>query len=100
MIGDPATEVQFLQELADWVEQDQAPGVKELTVTASTTTPAPVSLTVAPFDPTLPPPNNDGLNSNYDYVGQESSYQPGSALWCEQEGPTLVCTGEMPDIEQ
>jgi feruloyl esterase len=100
VIGDPATEVQFLQELADWVEQDRPPGVKELAVTASTTAPALASLEVAPFDPTLPPPENDGLNSGYDYVGWESVYQPGRALWCEQQGPTLVCTDERPPTEE
>ena len=99
-IGDPATEVQFMQELVNWVETDQAPGVKELPVIASTAAAAPASHTVEPFDPTLPPPDNDGLNSGYDYVGRDSTYRPGSALWCSQQGPTLVCTGNRADGEQ
>jgi len=99
-LGDPATEVQFMQELVDWVENDTAPGVKELPVIASTSAAAPASLQVAPFDPTLPPPDNEGLNNNYDYVGRESSYEPGNNLWCEQQGPTLVCTGDQADGEQ
>ena len=97
--GDPATEVQFLDELVAWVEEAQAPGAKELPVTASTTEPAPASLTVAPFDPTLPPPDNEGLNSNYDYVGRDSAYQSNNALWCEQDGSNLACTGERLDAE-
>jgi feruloyl esterase len=91
-LGDPATEVQFMDELVDWVENDQAPGVKDLPVIYSSAENAPASLQVAPFDPTLPAPDNDGLNSNYDYVGRESDYQPGNALWCEQQGATLACT--------
>lgn len=95
-LGDPATEVQFMQDLVDWVENDQAPAVKELPVIASTAAAAPASLEVAPFDPLSPPPDNDGLNSNYDYVGQDTVYQPDNALWCEQNGASLVCrTGKV-----
>jgi feruloyl esterase len=100
VIGDPATEVQFLQELVEWVEQDQAPGVKELAVTAITMSPAPAALSVAPFDPSLPPPDNDGLNSGYDYVGRDSAYRPGSALWCEQKGLALTCSHERPAAQR
>ena len=89
-----------MQELVDWVENDQAPGVKDLPVIYSSAENAPASLQVAPFDPTLPAPDNDGLNSNYDYVGLDSDYQPGRALWCEQQGPTLVCSDNQADAAQ
>jgi hypothetical protein len=92
VVGDPETEVQFMQELADWVERGRAPGAKELAVTAKPTPPPLQSITVAPFDPTAPPPDNDGLNSDYDYIGRRSAYQPDNELWCEWRGPDIVCT--------
>jgi hypothetical protein len=96
VVGDPQTSVQFLQELTAWVESGRAPGAKVLPVTAKTTPPPLASITVRPFDPTRPPPVNNGLNSNYDYIGRDSAYQANNELWCEQRGPNLVCTHSRP----
>ena len=49
-------------------------------------------LTVQPFNPLLPPPRNNGLNSNYRYIGRISAYRTGNELWCTQRGPALVCS--------
>jgi hypothetical protein len=89
--GDPATSVQFLPQLTSWVEHRQAPGVLTLPVTAQTTGAHLSSLDVAPFDPLQPAPHNNGLNSNYDYIGAASDYQPGRQLWCNWQGPRLTC---------
>ena len=83
-----------MQELADRTESDEAPGAKTLPVIANTCATAPGSLDVAPFDPTLPPPDNDGLTGNDDCVGRDSAYEPGNTLRCEQQDPTLVCTSD------
>jgi hypothetical protein len=48
-----------------------------------------------PFDPTGAAPCNDGLNSNYRYLG-DATYRPSAALWCIQDGPTLRCTRRSP----
>jgi feruloyl esterase len=89
--GDPATTVQFMPQLVAWVERGEAPGAVTLPVTAQTTGAHLTSLTVEPFDPLKPAPHNDGLNSNYAYIGETSDYTPGHALWCSERGQTLVC---------
>jgi hypothetical protein len=91
VVGDPETSVQFMQELADWVERGRAPGAKTLPVTAKVTPPPVPRITVSPFDPTRPAPANTGLNSNYDYVGQHRVYRANNELWCAQQGTRLVC---------
>jgi hypothetical protein len=90
--GDPATTVQFMPQLAAWVEHGQAPGDIVLPVTAQTTGEHLNELTVAPFDPTRPAPHNNGLNSNYDYIGASSDYQKRNELWCSWDGPSLSCS--------
>jgi Tannase and feruloyl esterase len=80
--GDPATAVQFMPELVAWVERGEAPGTVTLPVTAQTTGAHLTSLSVDPFDPVKPGPDNSGLNSNYRYIGETSDYRPGNALWC------------------
>jgi hypothetical protein len=67
-----------------------------LPVTAQSTGTRLTSLTVAPFNPLTPPPRNNGLNSNYHYIGVTSAYQPGNELWCLQEGTKLVCSHHRP----
>ncbi len=94
--GDPASAPQFMDELTAWVEQDRTPGAKEIAVTSATTATPPASITVQPFDPTLPEPRNAGLNSGYDYIGEETAYQPDDQLWCDQRGRELVCGPERP----
>jgi feruloyl esterase len=94
--GDPATSVQFMQQLTNWVERGQAPAAISLPVTSQTTGVPLDALTVAPFNPLTPPPHNNGLNSNYHYIGQTSAYQPGNQVWCTQQGPTLVCSHHRP----
>ncbi len=89
--GDPATAVQFLPELKDWVENGKAPADIALPVTSQSTGNHLTELTVAPFDPTQPAPQNKGLNSNYDYIGATSDYQKGNGLWCKWEEQRLVC---------
>jgi feruloyl esterase len=76
--GDPATSVQFMQQLTSWVEHGQAPATISLPVTSQTTGIPLRTLTVAPFNPLVPPPHNNGLNSNYRYIGQTSAYRPGN----------------------
>jgi feruloyl esterase len=83
--GDPATVVDMMTPLVHWVRDGVAPGALSLPTDGS-------PVVVAPFDPTRPAPRNDGLNSNYHYVGYDSTYRPGTALWCRQDGPTLRCT--------
>jgi Tannase and feruloyl esterase len=94
--GDPATVIQFMPQLTDWVEIGRAPGAVELPVTAQTTGVPLSTLTVTPFNPLIPAPKNNGLNSNYDYIGKTSAYQPGNELWCMQQGQTLVCSHQRP----
>ncbi len=90
--GDPATNPQFMAQLVAWVEQGQAPGNVSLPVTSQTTgTPAPIA--VAPFDALGPVPHNAGLNSNYEYIGARSAYQPHNELWCHEQGTGLACSG-------
>jgi len=90
--GDPATTVQFMPELVAWVEHGQAPGEITVPVTAQTAGAHLTSLDVEPFDPLKPAPDNDGLNSNYRYIGKASDYRPGAALWCPEQGLTLICS--------
>ena len=90
--GDPATSVQLMPQLVDWVEHGQPPSILILPVTAQTTGDHLTELHVAPFDPTQPAPQNNGLNSNYRYIGASSDYQPGSALWCTWHEQQLTCS--------
>jgi hypothetical protein len=94
--GDPATVVELMRPLVDWVEHGQAPGAIDLPVTSQSTGTHLSTLTVAPFDPLAAPPRNNGLNSNYRYVGETSAYQPGNELWCIQRGTELVCSHKRP----
>jgi tannase/feruloyl esterase len=94
--GDPATGVQFMSQLTDWVENGRAPAAVVLPVTAQTTGLPLSTLTVTPFNPLITAPKNNGLNSNYDYIGKTSAYQPGNELWCVQQGQTLVCSHQRP----
>jgi Tannase and feruloyl esterase len=89
--GDPATMPELMDELADWVKNGNAPDQVTFPVTGQTTGTPLSSLTVRPFDPLEPAPRNDGLNSNYRYIGERSTYRPGRELWCEQHGQRLVC---------
>jgi hypothetical protein len=89
--GDPATTVQFMPQLVDWVEHGKAPGAMTLPVTSQSTGEHQTSLTVEPFDVQKAPPDNKGLNSNYHYVGEASVYRPGNALWCGERGAALTC---------
>ncbi|MFY9969106.1 MAG: tannase/feruloyl esterase family alpha/beta hydrolase [Roseiarcus sp.] len=90
--GDPATTVQFMPQLVAWVEHGDAPGDIVLPVTAQSTGEHLTELTISPFDPLKPAPQNNGLNSNYDYIGASSDYRKGNALWCSWDGPTLACS--------
>jgi len=90
--GDPATKVQFMPELVAWVEHGEAPGEITVPVTAQTAGAHLTSLDVEPFDPLKPAPDNDGLNSNYRYIGKASDYMPGNELWCPERGQTLTCS--------
>jgi Tannase and feruloyl esterase len=90
--GDPATTVQFMPKLVAWVERGEAPGAITVPVTAQTAGAHLTSLSVDPFDPLKPAPDNDGLNSNYRYVGKASDYWPGNELWCPERGQTLICS--------
>jgi feruloyl esterase len=90
--GDPATTVQFMPQLVAWVEHGDAPGDTVLPVTAQSTGEHLTELTISPFDPLKPAPQNTGLNSNYDYIGASSDYRKGNALWCSWDGPTLACS--------
>ena len=89
--GDPATVVDMMTPLVRWVRDGVAPARLTLPVTAQSTGTPLISLSVTPFDPTSPAPRNQGLNSNYHYVGYTSTYRPDAALWCRQDGPTLRC---------
>ena len=89
--GDPATTVDMMTPLVRWVRDGVAPGTLALPVTAQSSGHHLSSLPVRPFDPTRAAPRNAGLNSNYHYVGYASTYRPGTALWCHQDGPTLRC---------
>ena len=90
--GDPATTVQFMSQLVAWVERGDAPGEVTLPVTLQTTGAHLTALTVAPFDPLQPAPQNTGLNSNYQSVGETSDYTPGNALWCPENRQPLSCS--------
>lgn len=90
--GDPATTVQFMPELVAWVERGEAPGAITLPVTAQTTGAHLASLTIDPFDPLKPAPDNNGLNSNYHDMFATSDYKPGDVLWCPDGRQPLVCS--------
>jgi hypothetical protein len=94
--GDLATNIQFMPLLTTWVENGKAPATVEIPVTAQTTGLPLSTLTVTPFNPLTPAPKNNGLNSNYDYIGKISAYQPGNELRCTQQGQTLVCSHQRP----
>ncbi len=88
--GDPAVTAGFLTPLINWVEKGQAPGALTFPVTAQTTGSKITSLTVPPFDAAAPAPRNNGLNSNYRYIGIKSAFSP-EQTWCTQRGFTTVC---------
>jgi Tannase and feruloyl esterase len=90
--GDPATTVQFMPQLVAWVEHGEAPGAITLPVTAQTVGAHLTSIRVDPFDPLKPAPNNNGLNSNYAYIGERSDYRPGEELWCPDRRHPLTCS--------
>jgi feruloyl esterase len=90
--GDPQTTVDMLTPLTQWVTDGVAPGTLTFPVTAQTTGTGLQSLSVVPFNPTVPAPRNNGLNSGYDYIGRASTYRPDAALWCRQDGPTMRCS--------
>jgi Tannase and feruloyl esterase len=90
--GDPATTVQFMPQLVGWVEHGEAPSTLTLPVTAQTTGSHLTSLNVEPFDPRHSVPNNNGLNSNYHYIGETGDYRPGNELWCAEDSQPLTCT--------
>ncbi len=90
--GDPATTVQFMPQLVSWVERGEAPQDVTLPVTAQSVGAHLSFMTVAPFDPLQPAPANDGLNSNYAYIGQTSDYPPDNALWCPENRQPLSCS--------
>src|SRR5262249_34844279 len=89
--GDPATTVQFMPQLVAWGEHGEAPGSIALPVTSPTTGPPVASLSIDPFDPTKPAPDNHGLNSNYRSIGGTNDYKPGNQLWCSEGSPAGVC---------
>jgi Tannase and feruloyl esterase len=93
--GDPATVMELMRPLVNWVEHGQAPAAIDLPVTSQSTGTHLSTLTVAPFDPLAAPPRNNGLNSNY-HIGETSAYQPGNELWCTQQGTRLVCSHKRP----
>jgi hypothetical protein len=39
-----------------------------------------------------PAPRNNGLNSNYSYIGETSDYRPGNELWCPERRQPLTCS--------
>ena len=90
--GDPATTVQFMPQLVNWVEHGEAPGAVVLPVTAQTAGEPLTQLTISPFNPLEPAPQNNGFNSNYDYVGATSVYRNTTQLWCAWDGPSLTCS--------
>ena len=90
--GDPATKVQFMPQLVAWVERGEAPGTVTLPVTAQTAGAHLESLSVDPFNPMQPAPRNNGLNSNYSYIGETSDYMPGNELWCPERRQPLICS--------
>ena len=90
--GDPATTVQFMPQLVAWVERGEPPGDVALPVTAQTVGEHLTSLTVAPFNPVVPGPQDNGLNSNYNYVGETSDYTPGNELWRPERRQPLTCS--------
>ena len=87
--GDPASTINLMGALVDWVEHGTAPAAVTFPVTAQSTGTPITSLTVQPFDPLSPPPHNNGLNSNYHYIGIDTEYRSGRrACWPVQSGGT------------
>ena len=89
--GDPATSVQFMPQLVGWVEHGDAPGDIVVPITAQTYGDHLSQLRLEPFNPLRPAPQNNGLNSNYDYVGSSSDYRKSNEAWCSWDGPNLNC---------
>jgi hypothetical protein len=90
--GDPDTHPQFMDQLAAWVEHDQAPAAVTFPVTHSTSPNPPHDITVTPLNPLINVPHNHGLNSNYHYALESLVYNPEHKLWCQQVGRRLVCS--------
>ncbi|MGH3192440.1 MAG: hypothetical protein ACRDOL_35375 [Streptosporangiaceae bacterium] len=72
------------------MEKGQAPGALTFPVTAQTTGSTITSLTVPPLNAATPAPRNNGLDSNYHYIGIKSAFRP-EQTWCTQRGSTTVC---------
>ena len=89
--GDPATSVQFMPQLVNWVEHGDAPGDIVVPITAQTYGDHLSQLHLGSFNPLRPAPQNNGLNSNYDYIGSSSDYQKSNEMWCSWDGPNLIC---------
>ena len=90
--GDPATTIDLMDELVDWVQNNKAPGTVSFPVSSQTSGTPITSLSVQPFNPLAPAPHNNGLNSNYRYIGLNTEYRPARELWCEQKEQSLLCT--------
>jgi hypothetical protein len=61
--GDPASTINLMDELVDWVQNGKAPGTVSFPVSAQTTGTPVSSISVAPFNPLAPAPRNGGLNN-------------------------------------
>lgn len=94
--GDPSVSGDLLTPLLTWVEHGTAPDALTFSVLSQTVGTPQHTLTVAPFDALRPAPDNNGLNSKYQYIASKTAYQPGNELWCRQDGPTLRCTRQRP----
>ena len=89
--GDPETVLDMVTPLVRWVADGVAPGTLTLAITQKSSGEPLNALHVSPFNPLAAAPQNNGLNSNYRYVGL-GQYEPGHELWCSQQGLRLECS--------
>jgi len=89
--GDPETVLDMVTPLVRWVADGVAPGTLTLAITQKSSGKPLNVLQVSPFNPLAAVPQNNGLNSNYRYVGL-GQYEPGHELWCAQQGLRLECS--------
>lgn len=94
-VGGNVTGVPLMEHLARWVEGGGAPGEVSFPVTTPTGAPLP-TVTARPFNPLARAPRNEGLNSNYRYIGRRSAYKSDNELWCTRRGPSIACSGKRP----
>ena len=92
MDGDPGHLRPFLPQLVTGSSNSRHLPDIVVPVTTQTSGEHLTEMRLSPFDTLLPAPQNNGLNSNYDYVGAISDYTQRNEVSCHWEAARLVCS--------